>query len=201
MDDTDASAEGPGRSSNDRPRRQFSDPRSGKFYKEKYPIVFTAACLVVNSVQTAEDVAQNVFIEVLTSADVTALLDKPADEQDRLLQAIAARRGIDHMRRQSRLVRIIQQRVRWTESGAVTHVEEEVLTREVVRAIANIKNELHRAIAVMAWISDMTSPQIAAEVGLSPERVRGIRLKLKERFRSEFVEVETEVARPQEGTI
>jgi RNA polymerase sigma factor (sigma-70 family) len=178
----------------------LDDPRFVKLYESAYRQVVSAAYLIVRDLHTAEDLTQDAFLELLRKDDIDALLALPSDDQLKLLRTIAMRRGIDHARRRRRLRELFQQRIGWTTNGTFTHVESDVLIRDVVRAITEIPDDMHRAIAVLAWLHDQTSRQIATATGLSDSRVRAILGKLRERFRPALVEVETEAARPQEGS-
>jgi RNA polymerase sigma factor (sigma-70 family) len=176
----------------------LGDPRFTALYRQAYRQIFAAVLLATKDAQLAEDLTQEAFLDLLKRDD-KRWLDLQYGEQVALLRVIALRRSIDHFRRGSRFFNVIQRAGSWTKSGSFTDVEAEAMTRDIVRAITDIPQPKERAVAMMAWLDDKSATQIAADLDIPASTVRGILHRLRERFRSMFVEVETEPGRQPEG--
>jgi len=175
--------------SDGRPRDpQKLRPGLEDFYREAYRSVFEAALITTRNVSDAEDVTQDTFVEIAKNWPVWA--SKPWGQKVAHARIAAVRRSIDQHRRGRRLRQVVNRAGPWT--GSFTHVESDVMARDLVRLVLEIRAKQERAIAVLAFLQDLSGEMIAQELAIKPSTVRTVIQRLRERFRAAHVEVEVD---------
>jgi RNA polymerase sigma factor (sigma-70 family) len=165
------------------------------FYREVYRAVVNAAFMTTRDMPTAEDAAQDAFVDIARTW--STWVDKPWEQKVAHAKLAAVRRSIDDRRRSGRLRRTLDRVGPWV--GSFTHVESDVMARDLVRLVLEIPSRQQRAIAVLAFLQDLSAEQIGHELGIKASTVRTVILRLRERFRAAHVEVDADRGVEQVG--
>lgn len=141
--------------------------------------VFRVALRILGSVQDAEDIAQDVFVEAYRLHKAG-----PVQSWTGLLVRIATLRSIDRLRR----ARPLQELREMTAAVTAEPFEEAIaieLSERLRKAVVELPDQ-QATIFVMTYYEELSREEVAASLGLSPEGVSAGLYKARQRLMSQF---------------
>ena len=141
--------------------------------------VFRIAVRILGSVQEAEDVAQDVFVEAyqLHSAG-------PIQSWTGLLVRLATLRAIDRLRR-TRPSEQLGNTERPTMAGPFEEAVAKELAQSLRRAVAQLPDQ-QATIFTLIYFEQLTRDEVASHLGISPEGVSTALYKARQRLLSQL---------------
>jgi RNA polymerase sigma-70 factor (ECF subfamily) len=131
--------------------------------REQGPMVFQTAWRLLRDVQEAEDVTQDVLLELYRSR-------RPEDVSPGLLQSIAVRRAIDHLRRRQRGVCVSHLALATQGPSPDAQVIEAELVEQLRAGIAQLPPR-QAEVFCLRFLHEQTYQQIADALEISPQAV------------------------------
>jgi RNA polymerase sigma factor (sigma-70 family) len=153
------------------------------FYRSAAERVFLFALSMCANAPDAEDATQEAFIGAYRNWGAL----RHGDDSERMAYTFrAARNQIVTRYRFLRRVSELQGRLMRHCPAKFTHVEEEALRDDAVRAIRRLP-EQQRAVALLLWVEEMTVSEVAAILQISDKTVRTHRDRARRRLAPEFM--------------
>jgi RNA polymerase sigma-70 factor (ECF subfamily) len=131
--------------------------------REQGPMVFQTAWRLLRDVQEAEDVTQDVLLELYRS-------HRPEDVSPGLSQCIAVRRAVDHLRRRQRDVCVPHLVLANRDPGPEAQILEAELAEQLRAGIAQLPPR-QAEVFCLRFLHDQTYQQIANVLQISPQAV------------------------------
>jgi RNA polymerase sigma-70 factor (ECF subfamily) len=148
-----------------------SDAAFAGFYQAVIERAIRRALLLYHDRADAEDAAQEALLAAYEHwpTKVSGLED---EERWRFVVAVMINKWTDSRRRLPRAERTIKRlRRRHEISSSITHLDNEILSRETVQAMRNLPSR-QRVVAVLHWIEEMPLTEIATLLGISASTAR-----------------------------